>query len=108
MSAFKLLFAAPVLLSATPVAPTMNSGLPPERFRANSAAFIIFTDRAGIEAACGKAQPGYVIIACKREIDGTPVIIMPNACPMGQTEIYARILCHESGHVQGWSGAHEE
>src|SRR5688572_20541417 len=104
MSAFKLLLAAPLLLSAVPNQSTVNNGLPPERFRGNSVSFVVFTSRAGINVACGVARPGFIIIACKRQIDGVPVIFMPNPCPMGERETYARIMCHENAHTLGWSG----
>ena len=110
----------PLLASAspepklTPPAPavthgTVNDGLPPERFRANGMALVVFTDRAGIDAACGVAQPPIRIIACTRRLsNGAPVVFMPNACELGATEFYAKIMCHEAGHVQGWSGNHED
>lgn len=88
---------------------TMNDGLPPERFRGNNAAIVIFADRAGIDQMCGVAAPGYRIVACKFDLqNGAPVIVMPNPCPLGSTENYARVMCHELGHVNGWTGEHED
>lgn len=87
---------------------TMNAGLPPVRFQNNAVAIVVFTDRIGIDAECGVAPPPYTVIACTKAIGDTPVVFMPNACPAGATEYFARIMCHEMGHVQGWSGEHEE
>ena len=96
----------------TPVSPIatglVNAEMPPERFRGNSVAVVVFTDRAGIEEMCGKAEPGSVIIACHQKTkNGTSVIAMPNPCILGDTEFYAKIQCHENGHGQGWGREHE-
>lgn len=96
--------------SAQPVAMgTVNSGLPPERFRGNAAALVYFTDRTGVEQLCGTAEPPNIMIACKRSFAGDGVIvIMPNPCLIGEAEFFAKIMCHEMGHVQGWGGNHEQ
>jgi hypothetical protein len=96
------------LLASASLPGTMNDGMPPVRFQGSTAAVVIFTDRAGIDSACGIAPPGYRIIACTRTMNATPVVFMPNACPFGDSEFYARIMCHEAGHVQGWTGMHEQ
>jgi hypothetical protein len=97
------------LASAAPMNGTMNSGMPPLRYQGNGAAVVIFTDRAGIDEACGVAPEGFRIIACtKHTSDGVGVIFMPNPAPYGETEFFARIMSHELGHVNGWSGNHEQ
>jgi hypothetical protein len=108
MKALAMACVAPMLVSAS-LPGTMNDGMPPLRFQGNTAAVVIFTDRTGIDSACGVAPPGYQIIACtRRTADGTPVVTMPNPAPYGDTEFYARIMAHELGHVSGWSGMHEQ
>mgnify|MGYP000220990895 CR=1 FL=1 len=98
--------ALPALVSATPNYGTVNSDMPPERFRGDSASVVVFTDRQGIEENCGKAQPGFVIIACHRQtMKGVNVIFMPNPCLLGDSEFYAKIQCHENAHGNGWSGS---
>ena len=107
-AAFALISAAPVA-TASPRLATANNGLPPERFRGNTSAVVIFTDKAGVGEICGTVPPPQQIIACAfRTKTGTPVIVMPNACKIGEVELYARIMCHEAGHIQGWTGDHEE
>ena len=87
---------------------TVNADMPPERFRGNSVSVMVFTDGKGIAENCGEATPGFVIIACHRETkNGVSVIFMPNPCPVGDLERYAKILCHENAHNQGWSAEHE-
>lgn len=99
--------------STRPVHPTISTGLvnadmPPERYRGNSVAVVVFTDREGIEAMCGKAEQGSVIIAChQRTKEGVSVITMPNPCALGNSEFYAKIACHEAAHGQGWGREHE-
>jgi len=33
-------------------------------------------------------------------------IIAPNPCSFPDTDAYARILCHEIGHANGWPSTH--
>lgn len=108
VGAVALALSTPASMSAGTQFATMNDGMPPVRFQGDAAAVVVFTDRAGIDAACGIAPPPYRIIACHRTADnGVSVVFMPNACPTGNTEFYAKIMCHEMGHAQGWSGDHE-
>lgn len=103
--------AAPLAMPpAPPIAPaTMDNGMPPKRFHGNSSAVIIFTDRAGIDELCDTADPGFQIVACKRTFEnGVPLVVVPNPCPIGNVELYAKIMCHEMAHVNGWSREHEE
>lgn len=94
------------LASATQPDPKINNGMPPERFRGNTAAVVFFTDRAGIDQMCGVAPEPYRIIACAGKIDGAPVIVMPHPCPHGDLEYFARVMCHEVAHVNGWPSTH--
>jgi hypothetical protein len=87
---------------------TINSDMPPARFQGDVGVAVYFTDQSGIEKYCGKASPGHIIIACHRKhINGTSVLFMPNPCLTGGLEQYAKIMCHEIGHANGWSGDHE-
>lgn len=81
----------------------------PERFRGNNVAVVIFTDRAGLDELCGVAPPPGVILACKRQLtNGTPVLILPNPNTYVGPVHYQQLVGHELGHVNGWSGEHEE
>lgn len=88
---------------------TANGDMPPLRFRdGNVRVMVTFTDQAGIEKACGKAQPGNTMIAChKRYTFGGSELFLPNPCSRGDTEFYAKVTCHENAHAKGWSGEHE-
>jgi hypothetical protein len=88
---------------------TVNSDLPPVRFQGNNLSIVVFTDQDGIHENCGKPEKGFVMIACRRQLQdsGANVLFMPNPCPMGGREFYAKIACHELGHVNGWTGDHE-
>lgn len=86
---------------------TINDGLPPERFMADNYATVVFTNR--IEGFCGKLPAPAQIIACRRRtVEGQDVLFLPNPCGLGNVEFYARIACHELGHVNGWSADHED
>lgn len=74
--------------------------VPPERFRADAAAVALFSS-AAVAQACGGA------IACAgRNAKGIPIVALPHPCALAGREIYATILCHELGHVNGWPGTH--
>lgn len=102
--------AALTLVSAAPptgapaLAPNstlISTGVPPARYRKDNAAVVYFVD--DVSPLCGRAStPGFVIVACARGNQ----IAMPNPCRFAASEYYARIMCHELGHVSGWPGTH--
>lgn len=80
-------------------------GAPPEYWSPpDRPVVMLFADPAEVNEACG-TSPGYVTLACT--VDGRqPVTLMPNPC-LYQHEYYAKLLCHELGHVSrrglpGW------
>jgi hypothetical protein len=93
-------------LGAAPLAPNstlINSGYPPVRYQGEAAAVVLFLDDVSI--ACGKAAPGYVILACA----SGQTIAMPNPCkPEYYGQSYARLMCHEKAHLgaDGWPRTH--
>lgn len=101
--------AVPMLGLAAPQYGTPNADMPPLRFQGDSVSVVVFTSQAGIEEYCGKATPGFVMIACHREAkNGASIIFMPNPCPVGELDYYAKIMCHENGHSLGWTANHEQ
>jgi hypothetical protein len=63
---------------------------------------VIFADQKHIDWYCGKASPGFYTLACAKDPD---VIIMPNPCIYPEyknPDSYARLMCHEKGHLMGW------
>jgi antirestriction protein ArdC len=34
------------------------------------------------------------------------LLIMPDPCKFPATDNYARLMCHELGHLDGWPGSH--
>ena len=83
------------------------AGMPPERYQGDGVAVVLFV--SDVREYCNTNTPaGYVLIACAKKIDGVPVIVMPNPCPIGDIDFYARVACHELGHVNGWPGRHPE
>ena len=79
---------------------------PPERFRRDTTVRLQITGQDGINQACHKAfgppPPGMKTDAC--EIDGR--VIAPNPCAFPASDAYARLLCHEIGHANGWPASH--
>lgn len=94
------------LSSAAPVDRPYFAGMPPERYQGEGAAVVMFADN--VEAYCPASIPdGYVLLGCAFEYEGAPVLVLPNPCPLGDAEMFARIACHELGHRNGWTGRHE-
>ena len=104
----KALLALAALVAATPATgpgTPYYSGMPPVRYQGEGIAIVAFVD--DVSPYCGTAPAGLVVLACTQSMkDGTPVIIMPNACLFGDVDAYARILCHERGHAAGWPSNH--
>lgn len=83
--------------------PADSNTIPPKEYRTDT-----FADRAIFtkdpEAEC--AYRGAIIIAgseiraCVHISNGTKTIILPNPC--NETGSYARLVCHELGHLNGW------
>jgi hypothetical protein len=76
---------------------------PPDEYKGDNAAVVIFTDVAGVQSIChDAAEPGKAIVGCSGIKDGTPIIVLPNPCGMRPEDFYAGISCHELAHVNGW------
>lgn len=85
----------------------VSFALPPARFTGDNITLVIFA--TDVSQFCGEAPAGLVILGCQRMTnDGAPVLILPNPnrtilTPAG----YQRLVAHELGHRNGWSGDHE-
>lgn len=76
---------------------------PPEEFMGNNASVVIFTDREGIEQACGPPPEGMVRLACQgTTADGVSMIAVANPCLFPRNEFFAGIMCHELSHANGF------
>jgi hypothetical protein len=81
-------------------------GMPPARFQGEVVEVVVYTN--DVTPYCGTAPEGLEIIACTRDVKGTPVTVLPNPCAIGDEDWYARIACHEKGHALGWPGDHPQ
>lgn len=90
-----------LLLLAT-AGSTMDDGWPPPRYRRDTWAHVLFVAPKRITTFCDDVPnpPGWETEACQEGF----TVWMPNPCLFD--EEYARILCHEIGHVNGWSNNH--
>lgn len=76
---------------------------PPDEFMGNNASIVIFTDREGIEQACGSPPEGMVRIACQgTTAEGVSMIAIANPCLFPRDEFFAGIMCHELAHSNGF------
>ena len=99
--------AAAILVAGPVGAPhgPIYAGPPPARFTGGNIARVIFT--SNVEALCG-SQPGYKIYACTAKYPGEiPIVVLPNPNQF-EGEWFAHIVGHELGHVNGWTGEHEQ
>lgn len=98
------LIAAAIAVIGT--ASLFSDGDPPERFRKSAILTLDMRDQAGIEAECqplyGAPPSGMKTYACSIG----PRVVAPNPCTYPASDAYARMLCHELGHVNGWAAAH--
>lgn len=93
------LILAAAIASAGPALPGLA---PPERHQGDNHAAVLFVQPEQLATYCGRPAD-QVRVACA----AGHMIIIPNPCRV-VGELYALILCHELGHVNGWSGKHEE
>lgn len=91
-------------IGATGIGTAVYSGMPPERFQGDKVAVVFFT--SDVESLCG-TNPPYQILACHKRIKDTSYIVLPNPCPHGRTEYFAKLACHELGHANLWGRNHE-
>lgn len=81
------------------------SGWPPDRYKAEFAAVVLFVKDT--DPYCGPPPPaGFVRYGCSyTRADGTPIIVVLSPWYF-QGDEYARILAHEGAHTLGWPGNH--
>jgi hypothetical protein len=84
----------------TEVQGTINSDLPPLKYRGDISTTVAFVN--DLNKACGEPPKDKRWLGCRRG----GIVYMPNPCPTGQVEEYAKIMCHEMGHVNGWTRDH--
>ncbi len=81
--------------------PWANSiSLPPEDMRGDARALIEFIDPEMIESACDEWSTACTLPASK-------TIRMPNPCAF-TWDTYAKLLCHELGHIHGFDHPDED
>lgn len=81
-----------------------NADNAPEAYRGPATTQVTFASPEDVVAQCKKGLPpvpeDITVVACTWRADGHMVV--PNPCLYAATEFYARIMCHEKGHVLGW------
>lgn len=89
-------FSTDQILSVMRAAP-----LPPPHQRGDAMFQITMGSAAMIATNCGVA-PGENVMLVACVYDQRRQMFVPNPCPFADKEAYARTLCHELGHVNGW------
>ncbi len=79
---------------------------PPPRFAGDNASYVHFVVSSRVDETCRAGSPeaprGVGIRGCYDPT--TDAIIMPNPCQF--TDTYARLMCHEMAHNNGWPATH--
>jgi hypothetical protein len=81
------------------------AALPPHTYRTDATATVRFV--SDIHAACSVTAGRLPVQRVYRGCERGGVIVLPNPCLWPNRSDYADLTCHELGHVQGWSGAHQ-
>jgi hypothetical protein len=90
--------AAAILLLLPPVIDT-PSATPPSEYTKNRIVEVQFVNSPSMYPGC-EPSPGFTTRGCYRfDLER---MIMPNPC-FYPKDYYARVLCHELGHANGWS-----
>ena len=80
--------------------------LPPIRFRGDTKAEVYFVSPDKLPALCGmKVEVGQTLLGCARW--SPKQMFVTNPC-LSLEQLYARELCHELGHLNGQTEAHEQ
>ena len=79
--------------------PLVLAAVPPARFQGEASAYVHFVH--DVAATCPiKAPAGYTLKGCHQKLGKQSILILPNPCAYPGE--FARIACHEIGHVNGW------
>lgn len=84
-----------------------SSAVPPARFQSDAVVTVAMVQN--VRPFCGAAPQGLRIVGCTLTLKGgKKMIVMPNPCLLASSDWYARVQCHELGHVNSWSNTHEK
>ena len=100
-----VVLAAAAAVALPPNSTPYSDGRPPARYQGGATVMLQTTDQAGINSTCqalfGAPPAGMKMNACNTG----ERIVMPNPCDY-PNEAYAKLLCHELGHANGWPMTH--
>lgn len=97
----------PELPNNVPNATWYNTGSPPTRFMKDTHFRMYFESPEKINRDEGEHGHPYCDSTVFAYTDpSTRTMHLPNPCRYPQTDAYARLACHEMGHMDGWPGYH--
>lgn len=95
-----------MLTVATGYGTLYDNDLPPARYQGDATVSVSFASTRGVNDRCaqvvGQSPPGRHWGACHLS---TGIIIFPNPC-LYPDQPYAKLMCHELGHANGWPADH--
>lgn len=78
-------------------------GLPPLRYRGDINGAVHFASPEKVTVLCGGKVEGKILLGCARARPRQ--MYVANPC-LSSDQLYARELCHELGHLNGWPADH--
>lgn len=92
----------PKLPKAVPNATWYNTDEPPTKYQSNSRVVVTFLTPEQIESQMSTGNCSGTTFAYEDEGG----LHLPNPCKYPKTDAYARLVCHELGHHNGWPAYH--
>lgn len=97
----------PPLPTNVPHATWYNTGSPPLRFQRDTHVKMYFDSPDKINKDGGwEGHPFCDATVFAYSDPDTRTMHLPNPCDYPQSDAYARLACHEMGHINGWPGYH--
>lgn len=85
-------------------APLEPVATPPARFQHNTIVPVQFADQSTMGITCAKR--GGASMLASMACSSTDLMSVPNPCTVANGGWYARMMCHELGHANGWAAGH--
>ena len=82
---------------------TSFGGMPPERFKQEVLVPVGFLYIDNLGEVCGVAEPPKTRLGCATE---KAIAIIHPCAPLFKGEMFAKFMCHEIAHANGWPAEH--
>ncbi|MEO0712728.1 MAG: hypothetical protein AAFY37_02325 [Pseudomonadota bacterium] len=91
------------LANCAGIEPAMS---PPDTYRGDVTVAVEFIEPGKVGTRCAERGASPYGLSIANACASPELVTMPNPCKVFQGGRYAKILCHELGHVNGWAADH--